>query len=146
MNRICSLKGYEPIQQTPWSAWYDIKARWTWYVAPKSVILVPTGVKVALDKWYACLVFPRSSLPMKKGLMVANSVGVVDSDYRWEVHIQLYNFNDYEVKIEDMERIWQLIFTRYSENQFECDAEMFEDWENRFPTKRWTGWFWSTDK
>lgn len=144
MNKIVSLKGYEPLQQTPWSAWYDIKSRWSWYIAPKTVALIPTGVKVALDKWYVCLVFSRSSLPMKKCLMLANGVGVVDADYRWEIKVQLYNFWDTEAKIDDLERIWQLVFTRYSDNQFECDAEMFDTREEKFPTKRWTGWFGST--
>ena len=143
MIKITSLKWYEPIKGTPWSAWYDIKARWTWYIAPKSVALIPVGVKVALDRGVVCLVFPRSSLPMKKGLMVANSVGVVDSDYRWEVHIQLYNFNDCEVKIDDMERIWQLMFTKYSDNIVEYDWDCFATWEDLFPSKRWS-WFGST--
>lgn len=146
MIKLTSLKWYEPLQWTPWSAWYDIKARWTWYIAPKTVALIPVGVKVALDKWIVCLVFPRSSLPMKKWLMVANSVGVVDSDYRWEVHMQLFNFNDYEVKIEDWERIGQLVFTKYSENIVEYDSECFKDWEERFPSKRWSLGFWSTWK
>jgi dUTP pyrophosphatase len=144
MNKIVSLKGYEPVQQTPWSAWYDIKAKGTWYIAPKSVALIPIWVKVALDKWFVCLVFPRSSLPIKKSLMLANSVWVVDSDYRWEIKLQLYNFGDNEVRIDDMERIWQLVFTRYSENQYECDAEYFDTREEKYPTKRWTGWFGST--
>ena len=144
MNKIVSLKGYEPLQQTPWSAWYDIKSRWSWYIAPKTVALIPTGVKVALDKWYVCLVFSRSSLPMKKCLMLANGVGVVDADYRGEIKVQLYNFWDTEAKIDDLERIWQLVFTRYSDNQFECDAEMFDTRDEKFPTKRWTGWFGST--
>lgn len=146
MNKVVSLKGYEPIQQTPWSAWYDIKARGTWHIEPNSVALIPVWVKVALDKGVMCLVFPRSSLPMKKGLMVANSVGVVDSDYRGEIHIQLYNFNDYEVIIEDMERIGQLIFTKYSDNIVECDNNDFLVRETKYPSKRGVWGFGSTGK
>lgn len=144
MNKIVSLKGYEPVQQTSWSAWYDIKAKGTWYIAPKSVALIPIWVKVALDRWFVCLIFPRSSLPIKKSLMLANGVGVVDADYRGEIKMQLYNFWDNEVKIDDLERIWQLVFTRYSDNNYECDSEMFDTREEKFPTKRWTGWFGST--
>lgn len=144
MIKITSLKWYEPIQQTKWSAWYDIKARGTWYIAPKSVALIPTGVKVALDRWFVCLVYSRSSFPIKKGLMIANWVWVVDSDYRWEIQLQFYNFSDNEVKIEDMERIWQLVFTRYSENIVEYDSDDFLIWDQKFPTKRGTWWFWST--
>ena len=146
MLKITSLKWYEPIHSTKWSAWYDIKARGTWFIAPKSVALIPVGVKVALDKGFACLVFPRSSLPMKKGLIVANSVWIVDSDYRGEIRIQLYNFNDYEVRIDDMERIWQLVFTRYSDNIVEYDSDDFLIWETKYPSKRWTWGFWSTWK
>lgn len=144
MIKVTTLKWYELIQGTPWSAWYDVKARWTWYIAPKTVALIPVGVKVALDRWVVCLVFPRSSLPMKKGLMVANSVWVIDSDYRWEIHMQLFNFNDYEVKIEDWERLWQLIFTKYKEDIVEYDWDSFQDWEKKFPSKRWSLWFGST--
>lgn len=144
MNKIVSLKGYEPVQQTKWSAWFDIKARWTWYLAPGEIVLIPTGVKVAMDLGTVCLVFIRSSLPLKKGLMLANGVGVVDCDYRWEIGVQIYNANDYEVKIDDMERIWQLVFTKYSDNVYDCDTEMYDNRETAFPTKRWTGWFGST--
>lgn len=144
MNKLVSLKGYEPIQQTKWSAGFDVKARWTRYIAPKSTVLIPTGVKVAMDLWTVCLVFIRSSLPLKRWLMLANWVWVVDADYRWEIWIQIYNSNDHEVKIEDMERIWQLVFTKYSDNNYECDSEMFDTREEKFPTKRWTGWFGST--
>lgn len=144
MIKVTTLKWYELIQWTPWSAWYDVKARWTWYIAPKTVALIPVGVKVALDRWVVCLVFPRSSLPMKKWLMVANSVGVIDSDYRWEIHMQLFNFNDYEVKIEDWERLWQLVFTKYKEDIVEYDWDSFQDWEKKFPSKRWSLWFGST--
>lgn len=146
MIKITSLKWYEPIQQTKWSAGFDVKARWTWYIAPKTVALIPTGVKVALDRSFVCLVYSRSSFPLKKGLMIANWVGVVDSDYRWEIMLQFYNFSDNEVKIEDLERIGQLVFTRYSENIVEYDSDTYDDWEELFPTKRWAWWFGSSWK
>jgi dUTPase len=60
--------------------------------------------------------------------------------------LQFYNFSDNEAKIDDLERIWQLVFTRYSENIVEYDSDNYEKRDELFPTKRWIWGFWSTWK
>ncbi len=65
------------------------------------------------------LIFPRSSLAIKKGLRLTNSVAVIDADYYGNenndghIMISLFNFSDHDVVIEDQERIAQGIFMKY---------------------------------
>jgi len=80
--------------------------------------LVKTGIRVKMPKNEVVLMFPRSSLAIKKGLMMSNGVGVIDSDYYYadnkgHIMIPLYNFKSEEVLIKKHERIAQAIFTNY---------------------------------
>ena len=145
MLRVVAKKGYEPVHATPYSAWFDLKARGTHYIAPKTVAKIPTGVKVTMDKGRWGFVFSRSSLPIKKGLLLPNGVGVIDADCRGEIHLQLYNFNDNEVVIKDMERIGQIVFMKLATEYVEIDPDYYNKWEETYPTKRGAGGFGSTD-
>jgi len=123
-------------------AWFDVRARDNYIIAAKGMLNIPVWVKVAMPKGMVCLVFPRSSLPLKKGLVLANSVGVVDAWYRGEIHMQLYNLSDREVVIEHNEKIGQLLFMNYS-----SDVEIspkYNSFEEEYPSDRGTGWFGST--
>ena len=72
-----------------------------------------------MEKDDVLLLFPRSSLAIKKGLRLTNSVAVIDADYYGNenndghIMISLFNFSDHEVTIEDQERIAQGIFIKY---------------------------------
>jgi len=116
-------------------------------IQPHTIENIPVGVKVAMPMGLVCLVFPRSSLPLKKGLMLSNSVWVVDAWYRGEIHMQLYNLNDEPVLIDRGEKIWQLIFMDYidnSGNNISEDSKHYDDFEDEYPSDRWANWFWST--
>lgn len=76
-------------------------------IAPKSVIVVPTGIKVAVPAGTELQVRTRSGSPLKKGFNVANSPGTVDSGYRGEVGVLCHNLSDEVVEIECGERIAQ---------------------------------------
>ena len=79
-------------------------------VAPGQVTLVPTGLVVAVPSGYFLGIFARSNTPLKRGLMVANGVGVVDSDYSGpadEVKIEVYNFTAGTVEIRRGDRLAQ---------------------------------------
>jgi dUTP pyrophosphatase len=76
-------------------------------VAPKSVIVVPTGIKVAVPSGYELQVRTRSGSPLKKGFNVANSPGTVDSGYRGEVGVLVHNLSDEVIDIPCGERIAQ---------------------------------------
>ncbi len=78
-------------------------------VAPGRIVLVPTGLKMAIPEGFEGQIRPRSGLAIKKGLTVINAPGTIDSDYRGEVKVGLINLGDKEVIIERGDRIAQLI-------------------------------------
>lgn len=132
-----------PKQAHPTDAGYDVFSRVMTVIAPHSIENIPIWVKVAMPEGMVCLVFPRSSLPLKKGLMLSNSVWVVDAWYRWEIHMQLYNLNDEPVLIDRGEKIWQLIFTNYW-TWLVDDSKHYDDFEDEYPSDRWANGFGST--
>ena len=74
--------------------------------------LIPTGIAIALPSAdYVALVFARSGLGIKHGIAPANCVGVIDSDYRGELRVALYNESDTDYVIHDGDRIAQLMVT-----------------------------------
>lgn len=78
-------------------------------IAPGETVTVPTGIAMALESpAYVGLVFPRSGLSIKHGIDLANSVGVIDSDYRGELRVGLRNEGSRAYTIEPAERIAQL--------------------------------------
>ena len=110
-----------PVRATADSAGYDFECACDTEVAPHSIALIPTGVKAKIDDGYYLQLALRSSTPKKKGLILANAIGIVDSGY-WgpdgakdEGHImfQVYNFTDKPVTVLAGERIGQGVFLRY---------------------------------
>ena len=80
-------------------------------IAPGESAWIPTGVAMELPKGYVGLVYARSSMGAKRGLAPANKVGVIDSDYRGEIRVVLYNQSKIDQNIEPYERIAQLVIT-----------------------------------
>ncbi len=122
-------KGFEnkginlPIRKTKYSAGYDIEAAED-IVIPSfkkgmNPTLVKTGLKVYMQDDEVVLLYNRSSNPKKKGLIMANSVGVIDKDYYGnqdnDGHIMFafYNIKDEDVEIKKGEAIGQAIFQKY---------------------------------
>ena len=84
-----------PVYQTPGAAGFDLAASADVVIAPGTIALVPTGLVIEVPPGHFLGIFARSSTPLKKGLMVANGVGVIDQDYCGpadEVKIQVLNF------------------------------------------------------
>ena len=122
-------KGWEdkginlPVRKTKYSAGYDVEA------AEDTVIpsfkkgmaptLVKTGIKAYMQEDEVLMLYNRSSNPKKKGLILANSVGVVDKDYYGnpdnDGHIMFafYNIKDEDTVIKKGEAIGQAIFQKY---------------------------------
>ena len=101
-----ALPGY----QTAGAAAFDLAASETIVIAPGEVTLVPTGLVVEVPAGMFLAVFARSSTPLKRGLMVANGVGVVDPDYSGpndEIRIQVLNFTHTEVRVQRGDRLAQ---------------------------------------
>jgi len=80
-------------------------------IQPGKSAFIPTGLSMELPKGYAGLIYARSGLACKRGLAPANKVGVIDSDYRGEFIVVLYNHGDVEQSVSDGERIAQLVIT-----------------------------------
>ena len=78
---------------------------------PKSSCLVPTGLSVAFSNDYEIQIRPRSGLAAKKNISVLNTPGTIDSDYRGEIKIILFNHGDKEFIINNKDRVAQMILT-----------------------------------
>lgn len=100
---------------------------------------IPTGISMEIPEGYAGLIFARSGLACKKGLAPANKVGVIDSDYRGEVMVALFNHSKEDFKVESGERIAQIVITPYLTAQFEESDDLSN-------TERGAGGFGSTGK
>ncbi len=122
-------KGFEdkqinlPVRKTKYSAGYDVEAAED-VVIPSfkkgsNPTLVKTGIKAYMQNDEVLLLYNRSSNPKKKGLIVANSVGVIDKDYYGnpdnDGHIMFafYNIKDEDITIKKGEAIGQAIFQKY---------------------------------
>jgi len=108
-------------------------------IAPSETVLVHTGICMEIPTGLVGLVFARSGLATKKGLAPANKVGVIDSDYRGEIMVPLYNHTKEEKVIKHGERIAQIIFMPYIMEQFDEVDELSE-------TVRGEGGFGSTGR
>ena len=108
-------------------------------IAPGETAWVPTGLALEVPEGCAGLVYARSGLATKRGLAPANKVGVIDSDYRGEVTVVLYNHGSEVQTISSGERIAQLIITPVL-----TPAYTETDWLSE--TLRGTGGFGSTGK
>lgn len=107
-------------------------------IKPGETIMIKTGLAMAIPTGYAGLIYARSSLGSKKGLAPANKVGVIDSDYRGEIKVPLFNQSKETQIISKNERIAQIIFTPYLKVNFQETNELDD-------TTRGTGGFGSTN-
>lgn len=99
-----------PAYATDGAAAFDLAASADTVIQPGEVALVPTGLVVRVPAGMFLAILARSSTPLKRGLMVANGVGVVDSDYcgeRDEVKIAVLNFQRTAVTVQAGDRIAQ---------------------------------------
>ena len=78
-------------------------------LAPGETRLIPTGLALEIPEGYVGLVYARSGMATKRGLAPANKVGVIDSDYRGELLVALYNQSGADAVVEPNERIAQLV-------------------------------------
>ena len=78
---------------------------------PGKSCLVPTGLSVAFPKEYEIQIRPRSGLAAKNNISVLNTPGTIDSDYRGEIKVILFNHSDKNFKINNNDRIAQMILT-----------------------------------
>ena len=102
-----------PIYKTTGASGMDLMAfiKQPIKLAPNSSCLVPTGLSVAFSEDYEVQIRPRSGLAAKHSITVLNTPGTIDSDYRGEIKIILFNHGREEFKINNKDRIAQMILT-----------------------------------
>lgn len=103
-----------PSRGTEGSVGFDIRAHLTEpiIIEPLKTVTIGSGFAIALDLGYAAFIYARSGLGIKKGIIPANCVGVIDSDYRGEIIVGLKNTsaNPYVVKPND--KIAQMVVSK----------------------------------
>ena len=108
-------------------------------IPPHETVLVHTGFAFEIPDGFVGLVFARSSLGTKRGLAPANKVGVIDSDYRGEVMVSLHNHSNTLQRIDNGERIAQIVIVPFLKADFVLSDELDD-------TERGAGGFGSTGK
>ena len=78
-------------------------------IKPKTSSLIPTGLSVAFSKDYEIQIRPRSGLAAKNNISILNTPGTIDSDYRGEIKIILYNHGNNDFTVNNGDRIAQMI-------------------------------------
>ena len=90
----------------------------------EETILIPTGLSIYIeDKDYAATLLPRSGLGHKKGIVLGNLVGLIDSDYQGELMISCWNRSKENYIIEPLDRIAQMIFIKVEHPKLEIVEE-----------------------
>jgi dUTP pyrophosphatase len=105
----------EPTHMTKGSAGVDIVAsvRGSKTLMPKETYVVSTGLKLEIPEGYFGMLVPRSGLASKSGIVLANTVGIIDSDYRGELLVPLMNRSEEAFEIKSGYRIAQLLLLPY---------------------------------
>ena len=116
-----------PEYKTKGAVGFDFTAREETVINPMEMKLIPLNLIVKVPKGYGLFLFSRSSTPHKKGLMVANSVGVIDQDYNGEedeIKLSAFNVTKKKVVVEKGERICQGIFLKLGVAKFSETKKM----------------------
>lgn len=116
-----------PAAATLKAAGVDLAAAADVEVPARAIRLIGTGLVIGVPDGYFLGIFARSSMPLKRGLMVANGVGVIDADYcgpNDEIKIQVLNVTDVPVKILRGERLAQGIVLPCPQIEWEEVTEM----------------------
>src|SRR5437868_6539844 len=125
-----------PRYESGGAAGFDLSASAEVVVPPGGVALVPTGLVVEVPAGHFLGIFARSSTPLKRGLMVANGVGVVDADYcgqRDEVKIAVLNFTNAPVNVRAGDRIAQGLFIPVARAEWqETAGDLRDGWRGGF--------------
>lgn len=108
---FCEVKGdYVPSYSHPGDAGADLRSSVDEMIPARGKALVPTGICIALPEGHVGLVWPRSGLAVKHGLDCG--AGVIDSQYRGEIKVLLFNHSDVNHQISKGDRIAQLLIQK----------------------------------
>ncbi len=108
-------------------------------IEPKTSTLVPTGLSIAFPENYEIQIRPRSGLAAKNNISVLNTPGTIDSDYRGEIKVIIYNHGNANFIINNGDRIAQMVLSPIIKMDLELTSDLPE-------TMRGEGGFGSTGK
>lgn len=146
--RACDFGSQAPFHEYVTSSYFDLLQGF-YCLYPEETVMIGTGIALNMSTSVELftypfgvlnrcgLVLPRSGLG-SKGIVLANSLGLIDTDYQGEIKVCLYNRSNKKFIIEPLDRIAQLIFITYFKPQFEVVNEFEEK------TQRGSGGFHST--
>ncbi len=126
-----------PRKATEGSSGFDIYSRVDQVINPGEIKGIPAGIVLEIPEGYEVQVRPRSGLALKHGIGILNSPGTIDSDYRGEVVVILFNFSKEPFAIKKGDRIAQIVPVKLPEVKL-IEADSLTD------TSRGSGGFGST--
>ncbi len=119
-----------PVYESTGAVGFDFLCRESKVIQPKTLEFIPLNAIIKIPSGYMLKLAPRGSTFRKKGLIVPNSIGVIDQDYHGdddEIRLQVYNLKDKPVEVERGEKICQGIFVRIETVEWEeTDEKMGE--------------------
>lgn len=109
-----------PRKQTRLSSGFDLYAciKEDIVIQPRTLALIPTGVKMQMPDDIEAQIRPRSGLALKHGITVLNSPGTIDADFRGEVGVILINHGDEPFVVRNQDRVAQMIFSKVEDIAF----------------------------
>jgi len=138
--KVINKSGFElPEYKTRGASGMDLKSTIDLEIKPFERVLVPTGLYIELPWNFEVQIRSRSGRALKDGLVVLNSPGTVDEDYRGEIGVILMNVSRNPISIKRGESIAQAVLTKISKIRF-IETDKLSD------TQRGDGGFGSTDK
>lgn len=107
-----------PTRSTKYSAGYDFKSPFYFYLNPGDTIMIPTGIRAYMPVDKVLMIYPRSGLGTKYRLNLCNTVGIVDCDYYYadnegHVMLKMVNNGNKQVRIDAGQSFVQGVFTQY---------------------------------
>ena len=107
-----------PKRSTRFSAGHDICTPFDVKLCPGEKLMIPTGIRCEMSEEYVMLIFPRSSLGIKKGMTISNTVPVVDADYFFadnegHIFISIKNNGNEVLELRSGEKIVQAVFVPF---------------------------------
>ena len=116
-NLICQISGNSvPQYAHDGDAGADLTASEKKIIPARDRLLVATGIRLEIPEGYVGLIWPRSGLAVKNG--IHTGAGVIDSHYRGEIKVLLFNHSDSEFQIKQGDRIAQVLIQKVERVQF----------------------------
>lgn len=115
---VCSKGATVPKYASRYAAGFDIAIVHDVVIPAGGKIMAETGLKVAFPHIYVLKIYPRSGLAKRHSVVLGNGVGIIDSDYRGEIFLSLYNYGRTEARLEAGTRVAQGILQRHAVAEF----------------------------